>query len=108
MDRISPTFDWESFLAIDSGCLPPPQDETPVVKRSAVAPRARRVEDGISVVEHSDSGIMKGIVNASLFVETRWTCVCGTSFRKAGRHTGTLRTCRSCGAKFFLRMVPLK
>ena len=115
MDRISPSFDWEAFLAEDAGCLPPAQVEMPVVKvaapapkRSAVAPRPRqRPDDGLVVTEHADTGV-SGILNCTLHSETRWTCSCGTSWRKPGRHNGTLRTCRSCGARYFLRVIPMR
>jgi len=84
-------------------------DAQPLTPAPKPSPRERkRHDDGIDVEEHSASGIMKGIVNAALFVETRWTCVCGRSFRKAGRHTGTLRTCKACGSRYFLRLVPIR
>lgn len=115
--RIEPTIDFEKLLEMD-GSLPfTPHVITPHVSSDvdeqpiapAPVPRQRkRHDDGISVMEHSTSGIMRGIVDAALFVETRWTCVCGRSWRKAGRHTGTLRTCRGCGARYFLRLVPIR
>lgn len=82
-------------------------DTLPVPKRAAVAPRPRH-HDGIVVME-TDSNIM-GIADCTLFVETRWTCPgCRRSFKKIGRHSGSMKTCRTpgCGARFFLRMVPM-
>lgn len=102
---------WSELLKLD-GSLPyvpfiGTVAEAPVVttpaKRSAVAPRPRH-HDGIVVLENPEMNV--GIVDAKLHVETRWTCTCGASFKKAGRHTGTLRTCRACGERYFLRMVP--
>lgn len=106
---------WDALLAED-GSLPyvfplgtvapvDPPAPAPVAKRSAVAPR-RRHDDGIQVTE-IDSNIM-GIADCILFVETRWTCPgCRGHFKKAGRHNGILRACKNCGARYFLRVVPV-
>ncbi len=114
--------DWEALLA-DDGSMPyTPHAITPHVtvdvdalppapKRAAVAPRQRqRPDDGIHVVEGTGIGV-SGIVDCALFIETRWSCPrCQKSYSKRGRHSGSLKTCRTpgCGARFFLRMVPMR
>lgn len=105
--------DWEALLAED-GSLPftphviSLDDAEPAPKP---APRQRkRHDDGIDVVEGTSIGLT-GIVDATLFFETRWRCPkCRKTYSKVGRHTGTLKTCRTpgCHARFFLRMVPVK
>lgn len=106
--------DWDALLAEDGSLpyvFPLGTAEAPVVKvttpkRSAVAPR-RRQDDGIQVTE-TDSNIM-GIADCVLMIETRWQCPgCKSHFKKQGRHNGVLRTCRSCGASYFLRVVPTR
>lgn len=74
-------------------------------KRSAVAPRSR--DDSIVVTE-VDNNVM-GIADCPpLFIETRWRCLgCKGYFKKAGRHNGILRTCKTCRASYFLRVVPI-
>lgn len=47
-----------------------------------------------------------GIVDAEMVATTMWKCPnpeCGTRWRKFGVHTGILKTCGACGARFFLR-----
>ena len=46
------------------------------------------------------------IVDAELITTTLWTCPnpeCRTRWKKLGNHAGDLKSCATCGARFFLR-----
>jgi hypothetical protein len=60
---------------------------------------------GIEVREDTGANMSEvGIVDARVVEETQWTCPgCGTSWKKAGVHSGKLKTCGRCGSRFFLR-----
>ncbi|MEO6184781.1 MAG: hypothetical protein ABIP38_13750 [Steroidobacteraceae bacterium] len=46
------------------------------------------------------------IVDVEMIMTTQWRCPnpdCRTRWRKLGVHTGILKSCGACGARFFLR-----
>jgi len=45
-----------------------------------------------------------GIVECTVVAETQWACPgCKVRYAKRGVHSGQLKRCRRCGARFFLR-----
>jgi DNA-directed RNA polymerase subunit RPC12/RpoP len=115
MRNANQSVDWDKLLAED-GSLPyvpheidgevPAVEPMPVMTTPPRVTVRRRGDDGIEVIEATSN--LSGIVEAVLYVETRWTCVgCKKHFRKPGRHNGVLRTCKACGVRYFLRVVPI-
>jgi hypothetical protein len=63
-----------------------------------------RPNDGIEVTEDNQSMSEVGIVACSVVTETQWQCPgCKGRFAKRGVHSGQLKRCKRCGARFFLR-----
>lgn len=60
---------------------------------------------GIEVREDSGANLSEvGIVECEVVTETQWACPrCRVRFAKRGNHSGQLKRCRKCGARFFLR-----
>ncbi len=63
-------------------------------------------KDGVHVSTGEYIAGEVGIVDVELVQTTQWQCPnpeCGTRWRKLGVHTGVLKSCGACGARFFLR-----